>query len=98
MTVEIFVGRGSFRSQGPISQPRGIFASHFASAKWGCRVAKWHLCAKGVFHSCEMVSRRLLGLRNKALEDFAAISQLHDSVPNWCLLIQSSDGSNQQNL
>ena len=76
--VEIFAGGGSFRSQGPISQPMGIFAGHFAAAKWGCGAAKWHSCAKGVFRSCEMVSHRVLGLRNKALEDFKVVSQLRN--------------------
>ena len=78
MTVEIFAEEGLFRSQEPISQPRGIFAAHFTAAKWGCGAAKWHSCAKGVFRNYEMVLQRVLGLGNEALEDFAAVSQLQN--------------------
>ena len=60
VTVEIFAGEGSFCSMRAISQPRGDFAGGFtgpfAAAKWGCGAAKWHMCAQGVFHSCEMIS------------------------------------------
>ena len=57
-----FAAKGHFRNQGafsqPISQPRGnfigVFASHFAAAKWGWGAAKWHLCAKGVFTAAKI--------------------------------------------
>ena len=70
MTVELFAGEGSFRNMKGISQPRSDFTSHFAAAKWECGAAKWHSCAKGVFRSCKMVSQRVLGLRNEALDGF----------------------------
>ena len=71
MTIELFVGEGLFRSMKAISQPRVIFAGHFAAAKWECGAAKWHSCAKGVFSNYEMVSQRVLGQRNDTLDGFA---------------------------
>ena len=71
MTIELFAGEGLFRGMKAISQPRGIFAGHFAAAKWECGAAKWHSCAKGVFSNYEMVSQRVLGLRNDTFDGFA---------------------------
>ena len=49
VTVGLFAKDGHFRSGGSFSQPRAVFAAHFAVAKWRGGATKWHLCAKGVF-------------------------------------------------
>ncbi|WKA06760.1 hypothetical protein VitviT2T_024645 [Vitis vinifera] len=45
-----FAATGRFRSERNFCI---IFAAHFAAAKRAYGAAKWHLCAKGWFHSCE---------------------------------------------
>ena len=63
---------GHFCSGGRISR-RGIFATHFAAAKWLYSAAKWHSCAKGWFCNCEIPA---LALRACLQTDITSSFQL----------------------
>ena len=83
MSFLIFAKEGRFRSGGAFSQQRTIFAAHFTIAKWGYCAAKWHSCAKWVFHSCKTPCEMGLWLRKwdfLRFGDFAVISQLRNEV------------------
>ena len=57
------------------------FAAHFAIAKREYDAAKWHLCAKGWFRSCETPFEMVPRLRkggSPSVEKIAAISQLRN--------------------
>ena len=60
---------------------QGGFRNHFAAAKWVYGAAKWHLCAKGWFRSCEtpfQMASRLQNGGSSRRGGFAAISQLRN--------------------
>ena len=52
------------RVHGALLVRRGIFAAHFAAAKWAFSAAKWHSCAQGWFRSCETPFQMASRLRN----------------------------------
>ena len=54
----------SFLQLGKDFVEKGIFAAHFAAAKWAYNAAKWHSCAKGWFRSCETPFEMAHRLRN----------------------------------
>ena len=54
----------SFPQRGEDFVEEGIFAAHFAAAKWLTAAAKWHSCAKGWFRSCETPFEMAPRLRN----------------------------------
>ena len=63
----------NFRNRGAISQRIGIFAAHFAAAKWERETKKWHSCAKGWGYGYENwifkalgISQSISQLRNEA--------------------------------
>ena len=53
------------------------FRNHFAAAKWVYGAVKWHLCAKGWFHSCETPFQMVSWLRNGGFQG-VEVSQLRN--------------------